>query len=122
MDAAASNLSPTFKAFALNNNIRLIEGEASKLSKRLGQAGKVSHYMNEVFLIRFKSSVQESLMVDAWNKKDLNGMEQRKNSLLKFAEEGLGKLDTMRTFQGDGSLTNACRKVLEFQRGNDGEK
>jgi hypothetical protein len=72
--------------------------------------------MNRVYLLFFKSNVQEELIFKAMEKNDVNGIEQSKNSMAKFSAEGLERLDTLKPFNGDGSLLVACRKVLEFQK------
>jgi hypothetical protein len=105
-----------YEAFAEKHNVRLVAGESSKLSQRLDQAGAVNGYVNVIFLVFFKSNVQEGLMFKALEANDINGVEQGKNSLLKFSTEGLTRLDTMKAYKGDGSLITACRKVLEFQK------
>jgi hypothetical protein len=114
---AHAKVSPAYESFAAKHNVKLVEGQSSKLSKRLNQAGEVNSYMNKVFLIFFKSNVQEQSMLEALKNNDVNGVEQSKNSLLKFASEGLARLDTLESFKGDGSLITACRKVLEFHKG-----
>lgn len=116
LEDANTKVRTAYNAFAASNNITLTEGQTSKLNKKLNQAGQVSKYTNQIFLISFKSSVQESEMIEALNRKDINAVEQTKNSMLKFSEEGLLKLDSIKPFKGDGSLANACRKVLEFQK------
>jgi hypothetical protein len=105
-----------YETFAARHNVRLAEGQSTKLSQRLDQAGRVNGYMNKVYLLFFKSHVQEGLMLKAMAKDDVNGVEQSKNSMGKFSVEGLQKLDTLKPFKGDGSLLTACRKVLEFQK------
>jgi hypothetical protein len=115
-DLANEKLKSSYTAFAAANNVQLVDGPESKLSKKLNKAGEVSKYMNQVFLISFKSSVQESQMIEALNKDDVNAVEQYRNSMLKFAEEGLVKLDTMKPFKGDGSYLNVTRKLLEFHK------
>lgn len=116
LNEAYNKVKMAFEAFALKHNVRLGEGQSSKLSQRLDQAGKVNSYMNKVYLLFFKSNVQEELMFEAMKTNDVNGVEQGKNSLLKFSTEGLTRLDTLKPFKGDGSLITACRKVLEFQK------
>lgn len=116
LNDAYGKVPKVYEAFALKHNVRLTEGQATKLSQRLDQAGKVNGYMNQVFLLFFKSSVQEGLMLKAMETNDVNGVEQGKNSLFKFSAEGLERLDTLKPFKGDGSLITACRKVLEFQK------
>jgi hypothetical protein len=111
---AHAKVSPAYEKFAASHNVKLVEGQSSKLSKRLGQAGQVNSYMNMIFLIFFKSNVQEQSMLEALKKNDINGVEQSKNSLLKFSTEGLDRLDTLDSYKGDGSLITACRKILDF--------
>jgi hypothetical protein len=113
---AHAKVGPAYESFAARHNVRLTEGQTTKLSERLGQAGQVNSYMNKIFLLFFKSNVQEELMLEAVKKNDVNGVEQSKNSLFKFATEGLERLDTMKPYKEDVSLIVACRKVLEFQK------
>jgi hypothetical protein len=113
---AHDKIPKAYEAFAAKHNVRLVEGQSSKLSQRLNQAGQVNSYMNKIFLIYFKSNVQEALMVKAMENNDVSGVEQSKNSLARFSAEGLEILDTLKPFKGDGSLINACRRMLEFQK------
>lgn len=55
-------------------------------------------------------------MQDAIAKKDFNGIEQNKNTLKQFAEEGLAKLKENSNFDGDRSLVAACSQLLQFYR------
>ena len=113
---AQERIYPVYTAFAEKNNIRLVSGGDSKLDKRLRQVGQVNSYYHQVFLIFFKSYKQEAYVMEALNRKDLNAIEQNRGTLIRFAEEGLQKIDTLKTFKGDGSLATACRKVLEFHK------
>jgi hypothetical protein len=116
LDEAFAKLKSVEKAFAEKNNIRLTQPTATKVDRKLAKIGKVNNYMNQVYLIFFKSAVQETLLLEALNKNDINALEQCRASLAKFATEGLTRLDTVKAFEGDGSLINGCRKVLEFQK------
>lgn len=116
LDQANDKLKLAYNAFAARNNIQLVEGTQSKLNKKLTTVSKVNAYMHQIFLIFFKSNVQEMLMIESLEKKDLNALEQYKNSLIKYSSEGLSRLDTVKAYNGDGSLITACRKVLEFQK------
>lgn len=109
-------VSASYNLFAANHQVRLLSGETSKLDEKLKRAGEVSHYVNQVYLVYFKSTVQENKLLDALNNRDLSAIEQLKSAVAQFSEEGLSRLDTFKTFHGDGSLINACRNVLEFQR------
>lgn len=113
---AQDKIEPVYNAFASKNHIRLVKGGDSKLEKRLRQVGLVNGYYYQIFLIFFKSFKQEAYVMDAFNRKDINGIEQNRNTLIRFAEEGLHKMDTIKAFRGDGSLATACRKVLEFHK------
>lgn len=113
---AQDQIEPVFNAFAAKNNIRLVDGGETKLDKQLRQAAAVNSYYHQLYLIFFKSYKQEAYVMDALTRKDVNGLEQNRNTLLKFAQEGLQRMDTIKAFKGDGSLATACRNVLEFQK------
>jgi hypothetical protein len=112
----SDKLEVAYKGFAAKYNINLVDSGPSKLGKKLEKAGRVNHYMTDLFLIYFKSSVQESSAIEAINKKDINALEQSKNSLLKFSIEGLGRLDSVKPFDNDRSLIETCRRMLAFQK------
>ncbi len=115
LDEAYDQVSNAYRTFAASHNVRLSEAQSSRLTRKLQQTGKVNSYVNKMYLIHFKSTVQESNMIIALNNKDVNGMEQSREAMKRYAEEGRARLDTVKTFKGDGSLVTACRKVLEFQ-------
>jgi hypothetical protein len=116
VDAAYKDVATAYKTFADKHDVTLIEGEASKLTGKLTKTGQVNHYLNQLYLIFFKSSVQETLVLEALAKRDLNAVEQSRNSMLKFSTEGLLKLDTLKAFNGDASVKTACRQALEFHK------
>jgi exonuclease VII small subunit len=116
LDLESDKLDVAYKGFAAAHNVTLVDGGHSKLGKKLVKAGRVNSYMTDIFLIYFKSNVQESLVIEALNKKDINALEQAKNSLLKFSTEGLMRLDSVKPFEDDRSLIETCRKVLAFQK------
>lgn len=53
-------------------------------------------------------------LTEAVNGKNINAIEQNKNALVRFANEGLAVLDTIKNFDGDPSLINSCKKMLQF--------
>lgn len=116
LDDAYRKVALAYKVFAASHNVKLVEGEQSKLSQKLEQAGNVNKYYNQLYLIYFKSTVQEGMMVMALNQSDINAIEQGRSSITRFATEGLSRLDTTKAFQGDGSVIATCRKVLTFQK------
>ena len=113
---AYNKVPEAYQTFATSHHVQLTQGQSTKLDRKLNETSRVNNYVRNLFLINFKSSVQESNMIDALNKADLNGMEQSKNALKTYSEEGLTRLDTLKPYNGDASLVTACRKVLEFQK------
>ena len=55
-------------------------------------------------------------MIKALDKKDINGIEQNKNALLKSSTENLPKLEQIGAYQGDGSLIISSQKLLQFYK------
>jgi len=101
------------KDFAKKYNVNLIENE-SPLSEKLAQAEAVGDYYHQVYLIFFKAFNQEKYLIQAIDQKNVNGIEQNKNALAKYSEEGLEKLKSIKSFSGDGSIVISCRQMLEF--------
>ncbi|PZP48736.1 MAG: hypothetical protein DI598_09495, partial [Pseudopedobacter saltans] len=104
--------------FALRNNVKLLAAEKSELGDKMEIANKLQHYTNDIFLIFFKCNWTDSKLTDAINKKKINEAEQSRNSLIKYADEGLAALksDSLRVFSGDGSLAIACAQTLNFYK------
>ena len=101
-------------AFAKAHNVNLVEGEANALSEKLEKVHDLNKYYNEVYLIFFKPYVQEQSLVEAISKKNVTGVEQSKNALRKYSEEGLEKLKTIKPYEGDNSVIGACKSLLQF--------
>ncbi|HEY3403597.1 MAG TPA: hypothetical protein VGK59_09440 [Ohtaekwangia sp.] len=114
LENASEQIQPIYKSFALRNNITLVGGDDTKLEKKMKQVAKVNNYHRPFYLIFFKNFKQEAYLTEAFNQKDLNRVEQNREALARFANEGLKQLDTAHTFNGDGSLLNACRKYVEY--------
>ena len=112
---ASDKLHKTVMDFAGKYNVKIDETR-STLGSKLDVAGKLTDYTNAVFLIFFKCNWQDKEMVTAMNNKKVNDVEQSRNSLLRFANEGLSALDTLKTFNGDPTLANACREALKFYK------
>ncbi len=100
--------------FAKANNINLIEGEATALSEKLKKVSELNKYYNQVYLVFFKPYIQEQSLVEAMSKNNVTGIEQSKNSLRKYSEEGTEKLKTIKPFEGDNSVISACKSLLQF--------
>ena len=103
------------RAFAAKHHITLTEDD-SKDSKQSEIINQVNKYYNKVYLTFFKCNSNETYMIKALEKKDVNGIEQNKNALQKNSQENLPKLDEIGAFQGDASLINVCKELLKFYK------
>ena len=105
-----------YEAFAAKYNVTLIKGEQNDLHQKLETSGKLNHYVNDIFLIFFKCNWQDGQITDAINKKNLANIEQSRNALIAYANDGLKALDTLKSFEGDASLMTACKRALTFYK------
>jgi hypothetical protein len=99
--------------FAAKNNIKLISSQ-SELGNMMEQVHQMNLYHHQVYLIFFKPYKQEVYLTDAIEKENITGIEQNKNALLKYTQEGLQKLNGIKAFQGDNSIAMACKSMLNF--------
>lgn len=102
-----------YQQFAKDNNITLLEDD-SDLSKKLQKAAEVYKYYNPIFLLSFKPYKQEIYLLDALNRKDINAIQQNKQTLLSFAQEALTKLKDLPAYDSDLSLKKAAIENVEF--------
>lgn len=115
LNEAASKIEPAYNEFAARHNVTLKDSQKeSEVSRKLRVTSEVNEYYHQLFLIFFKCHHQEGYLLQALGKNDVNAVEQNRNTLIKYAKEGLSKLDTTKTFKGDGSLLNNCRRMLMF--------
>jgi hypothetical protein len=103
------------KKFAGKYDIKLINQE-TELERKSKQASDLMKHYDAVYLIFFKPYKQEAYLMEAINKKNIIAVEQNKNSLQKFAEEGLEKLKGMDGYNNDPSLIVACRQAMNFYK------
>lgn len=99
------------KVFAAENNVTLTE-EETKLSKKLEKAGKVFDYYDKIYLVFFKSYKQDAYLNEALKNKDVNAIEQNRQTLAEFAKQGRADLRAIKNINEDGSLKLAADKVL----------
>jgi hypothetical protein len=76
-------------------------------------ASKLNHYHNEVYLVFFKCYWQDGQLTKALEKKNLNNIEQSRNALINYTNEGLAALGSLQLFEGDRSLANTCKQALK---------
>lgn len=101
------------KEFAAKNNVTLTE-QGGELDDMLKQVTELNKYYHEIYLLFFRPYKQEAYLMEAIEKANITGIEQNKSALLKYAQEGLKKLEGMKAFQGDQSLISTCRTMLNF--------
>lgn len=113
MDDASAALSEAEKKFAAAHNINLVSGK-DEIGDMMKQVNETGNYYHPIYLIFFKSYKQEAYLMDAIEKRNINGIEQNKNALLQNAQDGIAKLEKLSAFKGDNSLITNCRRLLEF--------
>ncbi|WP_315818896.1 LIC11966 family surface protein [Paraflavitalea speifideaquila] len=116
LNEAAANLEKANNDFAAKYKVQIIN-QKSELGEKMDVAAKLNQYTNDVFLTFFKSNWQDGKMVEAMNNKKVNDIEQARSALASYANEGLKALDTLKMFNGDPTLANACREVLKYYKG-----
>lgn len=102
------------QGFAKKYNVNLVEGASTELADKLKKVHELNDYYNTVYLIFFKPYMQEKTLLDAMGKNNITGLEQSRSSMKKFAIEGLEKLKTVKSFEGDNSVTGACKSMIQF--------
>lgn len=115
LNEAGANLEKANKEFAAKYKVQIID-EKSELGKKMEAAAKLNQYNNDVFLVFFKCNWQDGKMVEAMNNKKVNDIEQARSALASYANEGLKALDTLKMFNSDPTLANACRDVLKYYK------
>lgn len=114
MKEAGEMINREHLAFAAANDVTVIEGEDTKLDQKMEIANKVYDHYNEVYLIFFKSFKQETYLIDAISRQDVNAIEQNRNALLSTVEEGLEKLKAVELYADDASMIIVTRDLLNF--------
>ncbi|TGL58469.1 LIC11966 family surface protein [Leptospira sarikeiensis] len=103
------------KEFAKDNDITLYESK-DRMSLLLKKSGEVMDYKDEIYLIDFKPYKQEYYLMQALKDQDVKAIEQNRETLLKYAEEGLKLLDKVVAYDGDPSLIQSCKNNLNFYK------
>lgn len=111
LNAAQEKRSLATKEFAKKFNINLIES-SSELGEKMKKAGQVMKYKNDVYLHFFKCNWQWNELSKAIKSGKITDVEQARNAVITYAQEGIKGLDTLKNFEGDPSLANACKFAL----------
>ena len=115
LQAASSVIDEQYKSFAGRYGVNLIESH-DHVTQNLEKANEALTYYNKIYLIFFKAYKQEAYLIDAMNKKEVSAIEQNRNALSVFSDEGLQKLDSIPNFKADNSLHTTCSKMLTFYK------
>jgi hypothetical protein len=113
LDEANEKMHLVTETFAAKNKITLTK-DNTELGEKLKQVHEVNKYHSQLYLIFFKAYKQEGYLVEAISKNNITGIEQNKSSLLRYAQEGLEKLKSIKAFEGDNTLPVACKAVMDF--------
>jgi hypothetical protein len=115
LQAASAQQNEAQKKFAAANNINLVDN-TSELEQKMKTASTLMNHYDDVYLVFFKPYKQEAYLLEALGKNNIVAIEQNIGSLSKFAEEGLEKLKTIKSPNGDASIIAACRAQLLFYK------
>lgn len=110
---ANDKLMRTQRDFAKRHEVKILESE-SELERKSKEASALMKHHSDVYLIFFKAFHQEGYVMEALAKNNLTALEQSKNALLKYANEGQEKLRSMKGYNNDPSLIAVCRDILTF--------
>lgn len=110
---ANARMSEAQKQFAAKNNINLLT-DKSEMGEMLEEVGGTNKHYHEVYLVFFKPYIQEKHLMDAIAKGNITAVEQSKNAMLKYAQEGLAALPSLKGYKGDKTLINGCMAALKF--------
>jgi hypothetical protein len=120
LEMGSKRLDKAEKSFASKYGVTLVD-EQSELGEKMKAADVMTKYYDKVYLMFFKCNWEDNQLTEAVNQKNVTKIEQTRSALDKYCIEGLAKLDTLHTFDNDGSLRESCRDALTFYK-NEAEK
>ena len=100
--------------FAKAHNVNLIDGGDTELSIKVKKVSELNDYYYKVYLVFFKPYMQEKTLLEAMSKNNITGLEQSRSAMKSYATEGIEKLKTIKSFEGDNSVTSTCKILLQF--------
>jgi len=115
LEVAVKRMDKAERNFAAKYNITLTDAK-SELGDKMDATGRQSKYRNKVYLLFYKCNWEDNQLTTALNEKNVTKVEQTRSALDKYAIERLKVLDTLHTFENDGSLANACNQALTFYK------
>ncbi len=108
-------ISKAEKAFAAKYNVNLVS-EKTELGEKMEATDRVTKYRDKVYLLFYKGNWEDNQLTEAVNQKNVTKIEQDRSALKKYTIEGLAVLDTLKSFENDHSLAEACRQALVFYK------
>ncbi len=93
-----------------------LSSEESELGKKIKLSNEVFDYHTTLFLVFFKVNITDVNLSNAIEKRDLGTIEQYASALLKYADEGLGKVKSVPNYKNDGSLLHETERALLFYK------
>lgn len=115
INAEVDKLNQHQRAFAGKYGIQISE-DNSTLAKNMEISSQVFKHQSDMYLLFFKVYITDENMVKAIQANDLNALQQNASALEQFANEGLEKLKTFKSYKNDPLLSNATKKILEFYK------
>lgn len=112
---ASKKSDAVYEQFAASHNITLVKS-TDALEQKMEKASRVHKYFKPVNLMVFKCNKQDGYLTEAINAGNINGIEQNRNALANYAEEGIKQLAEIKAFDGDGSLIIATGNLLRFYK------
>lgn len=115
LQAAITRIKAAEQNFALKNHINMVETK-TELGDKMAAAGRLAKYHDKVFLLFYKCNWEDNQLVKTLNEKNVSKLEQVRSALDKYAIEGLAVLDTLKAYENDASLADACKQALTFYK------
>jgi len=100
--------------FVLANDINLIEGEATRLDKKISSGSDLMKYNNDMFLNFFKGQHESLYLAKSMAENDVSGMEQGISALESASTDAMAELKKMEAFEGDRAMIDATGKMHKY--------
>ena len=98
--------------FASKNNVHIIDSKSDR-DLKVETANRLNKYFNALHILFFKCNWENNQLVKSLGSKNVNEVEQCRNALIKYADDGLIGVDTLKAFDGDASMAQTCKECLK---------
>ncbi len=110
---ATARFSKAQKKFAKKNNLQLSNNNG-KLEQQMQEIAEVNDYSRKLFLLYFKVSKINGLVLDGMNNKKASVVKSKSKDLVTTAEEALVVLNQTSDFKGNSEYRKATKDIIEF--------